>query len=75
MYLSINQVAARYGVATITIRRWWQAGYLPAPVKIGGSHRWSIAELEAFEASLQPAGAGVNASTEPNDLTAQTGRE
>jgi predicted DNA-binding transcriptional regulator AlpA len=55
MYLSIAQVAVRYGVATITIRRWWQAGYLPAPVQIGGSHRWSVAELEAFEASLKPA--------------------
>jgi predicted DNA-binding transcriptional regulator AlpA len=53
-YLSVGQVRIRYGWSNSTIaRRLCSAGF-PAPIRLGGktaARRWSIADLEAWEAS------------------------
>lgn len=52
MELGTAEVARRYGVATITVRRWCEAGLLPGAKKIGVGKRatWLIPEsaLEGF---------------------------
>jgi len=49
-YLSTPDVAARYGVATTTVRHWVKKGWLvPAQTTIGGHHRFteqSLADME-----------------------------
>ncbi|HEX4128496.1 MAG TPA: hypothetical protein VHZ24_00535 [Pirellulales bacterium] len=58
VFLAIEATALRYGVSKRTIRRWWQAGAMPAPVRFAGRlMRWNLAELLAWEATLhdQPA--------------------
>jgi hypothetical protein len=31
-----------------TVRRLWKRGQLPAPIKVGSSHRWRVRDLEPF---------------------------
>ena len=51
-FLSIADLCRRYNKHRMTIRRWVQAGYLPAPVKIGPQTRaFRLSELQAREAS------------------------
>lgn len=35
LYLSVDQVAQRFGVSKDSIRRWKRRGDFPAPVKLG----------------------------------------
>lgn len=54
VYLTVKQVAERFGVSTDTIWRWKRNGRFPKAVKLSsGSTRWRLADIEAFEASLQ----------------------
>lgn len=57
MYATDNQIAARFAVSRQTIWRWTRDGDFPAPVKLVGSTRWRIADVEQWEASHQPAAA------------------
>jgi prophage regulatory protein len=50
-FLSVANVAARYGVAVVTIWRWSRTGRLPQPVHFSpGCTRWRLSDLEKFEA-------------------------
>ena len=50
-YISVNQLAARYGTHRATIWRWAQNGNFPIPVKLGpGCTRWRSSDVEKWEA-------------------------
>jgi predicted DNA-binding transcriptional regulator AlpA len=58
--LSIHQVARRYQVATITIHRWWKAGEIAAPIRIGKRYlRWRLSDLVQWEQEKQPEQVGA----------------
>ena len=49
-FLSIADLCRRYKKCRMTIRRWVQAGHLPAPVMIGAQTRaFRLSELQACE--------------------------
>lgn len=51
LYLSVDQVASRFGVSKDTIWRWRREGDFPKPVKLGGrTTRWRLSDIEAWEA-------------------------
>ena len=53
-YLSVDQVAKRFGVSKDSIWRWKRNGDFPAPVKLGGTTtRWRLANIEEWEAQLR----------------------
>lgn len=52
-YLSDKDLAARYSIHRATPWRWVQNGKLPAPIKINGSTRWKVSDIEAFEAEQE----------------------
>lgn len=53
LFLSVNQVANRYGVGRSTIWRWVAGGRLPRAVALSpGCKRWKLTDLEHFEAEL-----------------------
>jgi predicted DNA-binding transcriptional regulator AlpA len=50
-YLSDRQTAGRYSVSRPTIWRWVGEGRFPKPIKLSpGCSRWSVADLEKWEA-------------------------
>ena len=51
-FLTISDLAERYGVCKASIRKYVRSGRLPHGIYIGGAHRWPISEIEAFEARL-----------------------
>ena len=51
-FLTIKDLTDRYGVSRASIYNHIKAGRFPQGVVIGHSRRWSIKELEAFEAGL-----------------------
>jgi len=52
-YLSVDQVAARFGVAKDSIWRWKRNGDFPTAVKLGGTTtRWRLSDIEEWESSL-----------------------
>jgi prophage regulatory protein len=54
LYLSVNQVAKRYGVSSDTIWRWKREGMFPAPVRIGPNcTRWRLSDLNTHDSTLQ----------------------
>lgn len=54
LYLTVSQVADRYGVSNDTVWRWSRAGDLPKPVKVGPNvTRWRLSELMAHDATLK----------------------
>jgi predicted DNA-binding transcriptional regulator AlpA len=53
-YLSVGQVRIRYEWSNSTIARRLRSAGFPAPIRLGGktaARRWSIADLEEWEAS------------------------
>lgn len=53
-YLTVEQVAGRFGVSTDTIWRWKRNGSFPRAVRIGpGTTRWRLVDIEEHERSLQ----------------------
>ena len=51
LYLSVAQVAERYGVSTDTVWRWSRNGDMPKPMKLSpGSTRWRLSDLIDHEA-------------------------
>jgi len=57
-FLSVNDVAALFGVSSSTVRRWSQSGVIPRPHRIGGATRWTIRELRDWQESLLQHAAG-----------------
>jgi excisionase family DNA binding protein len=53
------EVAGYLGVSVSTIRRWRLTGGGPRWVRIGGSIRYPVADLEAYVARL-PSGGGIS---------------
>jgi excisionase family DNA binding protein len=51
--LTASQAARRLGVSVSTVRRWSDAGHLQGYRTPGGQRRFSVAELDAFVASLR----------------------
>jgi prophage regulatory protein len=53
-YLSVKQVAARYGVHPCTIWRWSKAGDFPSPIQFGPqTQRWNELALNEHDAKQQ----------------------
>lgn len=53
LYLSVDQVAARFNVSKDTIWRWKRNGEFPAPIKLGGATtRWRLCDIEEYESKL-----------------------
>jgi prophage regulatory protein len=52
LYLSVDQVAQRFGVSKDTIWRWKRNGEFPKPFKLGGATRWRLSDLEEWESQL-----------------------
>jgi predicted DNA-binding transcriptional regulator AlpA len=48
-YLSDKSVAARYNVSRPTVWRWTKENNLPQPIKLNGSTRWKLTDLEDWE--------------------------
>tara|TARA_R110000822_G_scaffold284876_1_gene406287 strand:- start:360 stop:548 length:189 start_codon:yes stop_codon:yes gene_type:complete len=48
-----NQLAARWGVSRRTIERWRKTEFGPAWFKVGGSVRFNINDILAFERAGQ----------------------
>ena len=44
-YISLADIAARLGVCRRTVRRWHDAGKLPAPVRLPGVLRWEEKDI------------------------------
>ena len=53
-YFSDKTLANRFEVSRATIWRWRAEAKLPNPVKINGSTRWRLSDIEAFEKSINP---------------------
>ena len=52
-YLTVGEVAKRFGVSRPTIWRWAKAGGFPSPFEVSsGTTRWRLSDLRAFEATL-----------------------
>lgn len=49
MYVTERQAAERLGLSVDVLRRWRSAGSPPRFYKFGGSVRYALADLEAFE--------------------------
>ncbi len=53
-YISVRDVAERYGVAVPTVWLWTKQKDLPSPYKIGkNTTRWSLAELEEIDSKRE----------------------
>lgn len=54
LYLSVGQVAERYGVSTDSIWRWKRTGDFPKPVRIGPNcTRWRLTDLLEHESTFR----------------------
>ncbi|MCD9148837.1 helix-turn-helix transcriptional regulator [Pseudophaeobacter flagellatus] len=70
LYLSVDQVAHRFGVSKDSIWRWKRKGDFPTPVKLGGTTtRWRLIDIEEWEGQLA-CGLVFNLDFEPDALMA-----
>ncbi|WP_418594410.1 helix-turn-helix transcriptional regulator [Ponticoccus sp. (in: a-proteobacteria)] len=54
LYLSVTQVAERFGVSEDSIWRWKRNGTFPVPRRLGPKMtRWRLADVLEFEAGLE----------------------
>lgn len=54
LFLSVDQVAERYGVSTDSIWRWKRQGRFPAAVSVGPNcTRWRLSDLVEHESQMQ----------------------
>lgn len=59
LYLTVDQVAQRYGVSTDTIWRWARNGSFPKARRVGPNvTRWRLSDLEAHEQEFRACFAG-----------------
>lgn len=54
--IDIKEVAERLGKPVATLRQWRHRGYGPPSMKVGGSVRYPLDELDAWLAALPVAG-------------------
>lgn len=48
MLIDVDEVARRLAVSAQTVRRLVAAGQFPAPIRVGRSVRWRLADVEAW---------------------------
>lgn len=48
LLLNAAEVGRLCGISTATVWRWDAAGWLPRPVRLGGTTRWRAADLAAW---------------------------
>jgi predicted DNA-binding transcriptional regulator AlpA len=53
LFLTDKDLAARWSVHRLTPWAWVKAGKLPKPIKMNGSTRWKLADIEAWEAKQE----------------------
>ncbi|MFT5888868.1 MAG: prophage regulatory protein [Zhongshania sp.] len=53
-FFSVKALAGRWDVSRSTIWRWRAEGKLPDPIKINGSTRWPLPDIEALEKTFRP---------------------
>ena len=54
LFLTVDQVASRFGVSTDTIWRWKRSGDFPLAVKLSpGTTRWRLSDILAHEATFR----------------------
>lgn len=54
LFLTVVQVAGRYGVSPDSIWRWKRDGEFPLPVRIGtGTTRWRLTDLIEYDGMLK----------------------
>ncbi|MFN3823583.1 MAG: helix-turn-helix transcriptional regulator [Pseudorhodobacter sp.] len=54
IYLTVEQVAKRFGCSTDSIWRWKRSGRFPAAVRVGpGCTRWRLSDIEEYESRLE----------------------
>jgi excisionase family DNA binding protein len=56
-YLTVGQLAARYGVSVGAVRDWRRNGTGPIVTKVGGLVRFALADVLAWEQSRREASA------------------
>ena len=53
LYLTVAQVAKRFGISADTVWRWTRDGEFPKPWRMGpNTTRWKLSEVLDFEAKL-----------------------
>jgi prophage regulatory protein len=63
IFLSVRQVADRYGNSSASIWRWCRNGAFPQPIKISAAcTRWKLSALERFEAEQSGEAEGTAAA-------------
>jgi excisionase family DNA binding protein len=61
--LTIQQIATLLGVSRITVRRYWAAGLIPEPVKLGRTVRWRKSDIDQWlENRCPPCAAATEAA-------------
>ncbi len=55
LLVDINRLAVLLGRSVASLERDQAAGRLPAPVRIGGSKKWRLADIQAWVAAGCPA--------------------
>jgi predicted DNA-binding transcriptional regulator AlpA len=56
IYYSIKKVAARYTSSTRKIYRLMAGNEFPKPIPIGGTKKWALSDLLAYEEGLRKNG-------------------
>lgn len=56
VYFSIQRVADRYTISTRKVYRLTSENVFPKPVRIGGSNKWALSDLIAYEERLHKNG-------------------
>jgi predicted DNA-binding transcriptional regulator AlpA len=70
LYLSVADLATRYGVSKRTVWNWVAAGHLPQPEQLPGNvRRWLLADVELIEERARAANPN---STRPQPQPEQT---
>ncbi len=54
-WLTVKQLANRYGAHEATIWRWVREGRYPSPIKLGNLTRWSVSDVESWEQAQREA--------------------
>ena len=50
-FLTMKDITSRYNVSRLTIRNWVRKGLFPRGIQVERTHRWSVREIEAWEAA------------------------
>ncbi len=63
MYLDVQEVAKRFNVGALTIRRLTAAGKFPKPIRVGRQLRWALVNVELWESKQrQPEPAAIDSA-------------